>query len=82
MDVAHCPEMQHDGSGRFIVRGFQDQQAVVVAESPVDLFDLPTEFPDLGFEDCRPLCRVVDVLDTLMSELDRCDKCCHWSFSF
>ena len=66
VDVAHCSQMQ-DGSGRrFIIRGFQDQQPVVVAQSPVDLVDLRTQLLRLGLEDRRTLGCVVDVLDALL----------------
>ena len=77
VDVAHRSEMQ-DGSGRrFIVRGFQDQKAVVVAQGPVDVLDLRTELLRLSLEDRRPLGRVVDVFDALLRELDFGDESCH-----
>lgn len=55
VDVAHRPQVQHDGSRRFVVRGFQDKQAVVVPQCPVDFHDLGTEFLGLGLEDRRTL---------------------------
>ena len=66
VDVAHRSQMQNGGGRRFIIRGFQDQQPVVVAQSPVDLVDLRTQVLRLGLEDRRTLGCVVDVLDALL----------------
>lgn len=74
MDVAHRPQVQHDGSRSFVIRCIQDQQAVVVPQGPVDFLDLRTEFLGLGLEDRCTLRRVVDVFDALLSEFDRRDE--------
>ena len=79
MDVAHCTEMHNDGSCRFVIRGFEDQQAVVIAQGLVDFLDLCTELLRLGLEERRSLGRVVNVLDALLGELDRRDERRHRS---
>jgi hypothetical protein len=71
--------MQNGGGRRLIVRGFEDQQAVVVAQGPVDVLDLYTELFCFGLEDRRPLGRMVDIFDALFlsaptSLLAPCEK--------
>jgi hypothetical protein len=76
VDVPHRSQVQ-DGGGRcFIIRGFQDQQAVVVAQRPVDFLDLRTESLCFRLEDGRSLGRVVDVFDALLGKLDVGDESC------
>ena len=65
VDVAHRAQMQNGGGRRLVIRGFQDQEAVVVAQRPVNLLYLRTQLLRLGLEDCRPLGRVVNVFNAL-----------------
>jgi hypothetical protein len=58
--------MQNGGGRCFSIRGVQDQEAVVVAQGPVNVLDLGTKLLRLSLEGRRPLGRVVDVLDALL----------------
>ena len=81
VDIAHRSQMQNGGGCRFVIRGFQDEEAVVVAQRPVNFFDFSTQLLGLGLEDSRPLGRVVNVFNALLAELDVCDESCHRSVS-
>lgn len=66
--------MQNDGGCSFVIRGFENQQAIVVAQGPVDFLYLRTKFLRLGLEYRRSLGRVVNVLDALLGKLDSGDE--------
>ncbi len=71
--------MQNDCGGRLVIRSFENQQAVVVAQGPVNLLDLRAKLLRLGLENRRSLGRVVDVFDAMLGELDRRDNRRHFA---
>ena len=77
MDIAHDPEMQECGRCRLVIRGIQDEHAILVSQCPEDVLDLDTQLLRLCFEGGCTLGGVVDVLDSLLRKLDRRDVRCH-----
>ena len=66
--------MQHCCRGRLIIRGVKDDRPVEWSHCPVQIGDLDAQFLRTRSECIGPFARVLDVLDTLLGELDRRDE--------
>jgi hypothetical protein len=68
---------KHGSSRRFVIWSIKDQNAVCIADGPIDVRDFESHFLGGCFERRCPFGRLTNALDALLRELESSDKGCH-----
>lgn len=77
VNIPRRSQMQEQGRGRLVVRGFKNEHTVVISQRPVNVRDLDAHLLARRLQRRRAFRRFVNAFDALLSELDRSDECCH-----